>query len=103
MGQPQRDRGQAGRAVKLLQAPGPQSHTQPSLGMLSRKLISSLSQCQSQEVPCEEQVPQPLLRPDSSLLGPTGIFLILIFTHWTLSRKKDLNQPADSVPLKATV
>lgn len=32
-----------------------------------------------------------------------GIFLILIFTHWTLSRKKDLNQPADSVPLKATV
>ncbi|XP_032140033.1 cadherin-16 [Sapajus apella] len=32
-----------------------------------------------------------------------GIFLILIFTHWTLSRKKDLDPPADSVPLKATV
>ncbi|XP_078213505.1 cadherin-16 isoform X2 [Callithrix jacchus] len=32
-----------------------------------------------------------------------GIFLILIFTHWTLSRKKDLDQPADSVPLKATI
>ncbi|XP_032013466.1 cadherin-16 isoform X3 [Hylobates moloch] len=32
-----------------------------------------------------------------------GIFLILIFTHWTMSRKKDPDQPADSVPLKATV
>ncbi|XP_012323702.2 cadherin-16 isoform X3 [Aotus nancymaae] len=36
-------------------------------------------------------------------LAAIGIFLILIFTHWTLSRKKDLDQPADSVPLKATV
>ncbi|PNJ61137.1 CDH16 isoform 3 [Pongo abelii] len=32
-----------------------------------------------------------------------GIFLILIFTHWTMSRKKDPDQPADSVPLKGTV
>ncbi|XP_054435050.1 cadherin-16 isoform X2 [Pteronotus mesoamericanus] len=32
-----------------------------------------------------------------------GIFLILIFTHLTLARKKDLDQPADSVPLKAAV
>ncbi|XP_039078269.1 cadherin-16 isoform X1 [Hyaena hyaena] len=32
-----------------------------------------------------------------------GIFLILIFTHLTLARKKDLDQPVDSVPLKAVV
>ncbi|XP_066205476.1 cadherin-16 [Saccopteryx leptura] len=32
-----------------------------------------------------------------------GIFLILIFTHLTLARKKDLDQPADGVPLKAAV
>ncbi|XP_033263545.2 cadherin-16 isoform X4 [Orcinus orca] len=32
-----------------------------------------------------------------------GIFLILIFTHLTLARKKDLDQPVDSVPLKAAV
>ncbi|KAF6076888.1 cadherin 16 [Phyllostomus discolor] len=32
-----------------------------------------------------------------------GIFLILIFTHLTLARKKDLDQPGDSVPLKAAV
>ncbi|XP_021559731.1 cadherin-16 isoform X2 [Neomonachus schauinslandi] len=32
-----------------------------------------------------------------------GIFLILIFTHLTLARKKDLNQPVDSMPLKAAV
>nr|XP_005896634.1 PREDICTED: cadherin-16 isoform X3 [Bos mutus] len=32
-----------------------------------------------------------------------GIFLILIFTHLTLARKKDLDQPVDSVPLKVAV
>ncbi|XP_016069056.1 PREDICTED: cadherin-16 [Miniopterus natalensis] len=32
-----------------------------------------------------------------------GILLILIFTHLTLARKKDLDQPVDSVPLKAAV
>ncbi|KAM5207703.1 cadherin-16 isoform 1-T2 [Hipposideros larvatus] len=32
-----------------------------------------------------------------------GIFLILIFTHLTLARKKDLDQPVDSVPLKAAI
>ncbi|XP_032470664.1 cadherin-16 [Phocoena sinus] len=32
-----------------------------------------------------------------------GIFLILVFTHLTLARKKDLDQPVDSVPLKAAV
>ncbi|NIG58975.1 cadherin-16 isoform 1 [Pontoporia blainvillei] len=32
-----------------------------------------------------------------------GIFLILTFTHLTLTRKKDLDQPVDSVPLKAAV
>nr|KAF6285348.1 cadherin 16 [Myotis myotis] len=41
------------------------------------------------------------------ILGGTllaiGIFLVLIFTHLTLARKKDLDQPADSVPLKAAV
>ncbi|XP_022439232.1 cadherin-16 isoform X2 [Delphinapterus leucas] len=32
-----------------------------------------------------------------------GIFLILVFTHLTLARKKDLDQPVDSVPLKAAL
>uniref|UniRef100_A0A7N5KMN8 Cadherin 16 n=1 Tax=Ailuropoda melanoleuca TaxID=9646 RepID=A0A7N5KMN8_AILME len=32
-----------------------------------------------------------------------GIFLIFIFTHLTLARKKDLDQPVESVPLKAAV
>nr|XP_031314169.1 cadherin-16 isoform X3 [Camelus dromedarius] len=32
-----------------------------------------------------------------------GIFLILIFTHLTLARKKELDQPVDSVPLKVAV
>ncbi|KAM4801612.1 cadherin-16 isoform X4 [Urocitellus parryii] len=32
-----------------------------------------------------------------------GFFLILIFTHLALARKKDLDQPADSVPLKPAV
>ncbi|XDC81812.1 hypothetical protein R6Z07F_012985 [Ovis aries] len=32
-----------------------------------------------------------------------GIFLILIFTHLTLARKKDLDQPVDNVPLKVAV
>nr|XP_012598130.1 cadherin-16 isoform X2 [Microcebus murinus] len=32
-----------------------------------------------------------------------GFLLILIFTHLTLARKKDLDQPVDSVPLKAAV
>ncbi|XP_029781084.1 cadherin-16 [Suricata suricatta] len=32
-----------------------------------------------------------------------GIFLILIFTHLTLARKKHLDHPVDSVPLKAVV
>lgn len=45
----------------------------------------------------------PVLRADPSLSGPSGIFLILIFTHLTLARKKDLDQPVDSVPLKAAV
>nr|XP_019610931.1 PREDICTED: cadherin-16 [Rhinolophus sinicus] len=36
-------------------------------------------------------------------LTAIGIFLILIFTHLTLARKKDLDQPVDSVPLKAAV
>lgn len=39
----------------------------------------------------------------ASFLGSSGIFLILIFTHLTLARKKDLDQPVDSVPLKAAV
>ncbi|KAM5262846.1 cadherin-16 [Ctenodactylus gundi] len=33
-------------------------------------------------------------------LAVIGFFLILIFTHLALARKKDLDQPADSVPLK---
>ncbi|XP_023618914.1 cadherin-16 isoform X2 [Myotis lucifugus] len=41
------------------------------------------------------------------ILGGTllaiGIFLVLIFTHLSLARKKDPDQPADSVPLKAAV
>ncbi|KAM9607920.1 cadherin-16 isoform 2-T2 [Trichechus inunguis] len=36
-------------------------------------------------------------------LAAIGFFLILIFTHLALSRKKDLDQPADSVPLRAAV
>ncbi|XP_042636802.1 cadherin-16 [Orycteropus afer afer] len=36
-------------------------------------------------------------------LAAIGFFLILIFTHLALSRKKDLDQPVDSVPLKAAV
>ncbi|XP_062967410.1 cadherin-16 [Cynocephalus volans] len=36
-------------------------------------------------------------------LAAIGFFLILIFTHLALVRKKDLDQPADSVPLKAAV
>ncbi|XP_008700726.2 cadherin-16 isoform X4 [Ursus maritimus] len=32
-----------------------------------------------------------------------GIFLIFIFTHLTLARKKDLDQPVESVPLKVAV
>lgn len=32
-----------------------------------------------------------------------GFFPLLIFTHLTLGRKKDLDQPADSVILKAAV
>uniref|UniRef100_A0A8C8ZLI8 Cadherin 16 n=1 Tax=Prolemur simus TaxID=1328070 RepID=A0A8C8ZLI8_PROSS len=36
-------------------------------------------------------------------LAAIGFFLILIFTHLALARKKDLDQPADSVPLKAAV
>ncbi|XP_017656887.1 cadherin-16 [Nannospalax galili] len=42
------------------------------------------------------------IRVDSSLLGSLGFILILVFTHLALARKKDLDQPADSVPLKAT-
>ncbi|XP_036753792.2 cadherin-16 isoform X2 [Manis pentadactyla] len=38
-----------------------------------------------------------------STLIAIGIFLILIFTHLTLARKKDLDQPVDSIPLKAAV
>nr|KAF6409302.1 cadherin 16 [Rousettus aegyptiacus] len=38
-----------------------------------------------------------------STLMAIGIFLILIFTHLALSRKKDLDQPVDSVPLKAAI
>lgn len=34
-------------------------------------------------------------------LAAIGFFLILIFTHLALARKKDLDAPADSVPLKA--
>ena len=45
----------------------------------------------------------PFLRGDLSLSGSSGIFLILIFTHLTLARKKDLDQPVDSVPLKVAV
>lgn len=30
--------------------------------------------------------------------GSSGIFLILIFTHLTLARKKDLDQPVNNVP-----
>nr|XP_020030142.1 cadherin-16 [Castor canadensis] len=36
-------------------------------------------------------------------LAAIGFFLILIFAHLTLARKKDLDQPADSMPLKAAV
>ncbi|XP_037672394.1 LOW QUALITY PROTEIN: cadherin-16 [Choloepus didactylus] len=36
-------------------------------------------------------------------LAAIGVFLILIFTHLTLARKKDPEQPVDSVPLRATV
>ncbi|KAM4833703.1 cadherin-16 isoform 1-T2 [Thomomys bottae] len=36
-------------------------------------------------------------------LAAIGFFLILIFTHLALARKKDLDQPADSMPLKAAV
>ncbi|XP_069312497.1 cadherin-16 isoform X3 [Eulemur rufifrons] len=36
-------------------------------------------------------------------LAAIGFFLILIFTHLALARKKDLDQPVDSVPLKAAV
>ncbi|XP_014446053.1 cadherin-16 isoform X2 [Tupaia chinensis] len=36
-------------------------------------------------------------------LAAIGFFLILIFTHLALARKKDLDQPADSMPLKDTV
>ncbi|XP_008048832.1 cadherin-16 isoform X2 [Carlito syrichta] len=36
-------------------------------------------------------------------LAAIGFFLILIFTHLALARKKHLDQPADSVPLKTTV
>ncbi|KAG3257116.1 cadherin 16, transcript variant X1 [Ictidomys tridecemlineatus] len=36
-------------------------------------------------------------------LAAIGFFLILIFTHLALARKKDLDQPADSVPLKPAV
>ncbi|XP_049719802.1 cadherin-16 isoform X3 [Elephas maximus indicus] len=36
-------------------------------------------------------------------LAAIGFFLILIFTHLALSRKKDLDQPVDSVPLKVAV
>ncbi|KAM6222364.1 cadherin-16 isoform 1-T1 [Rhynchocyon petersi] len=36
-------------------------------------------------------------------LAAIGFFLILIFTHLALARKKDLDQPVDSVPLKTAV
>ncbi|XP_003799462.1 cadherin-16 isoform X2 [Otolemur garnettii] len=36
-------------------------------------------------------------------LAVIGLFLILIFTHLSLARKKDLDQPADSMPLKAAI
>ncbi|XP_053459561.1 cadherin-16 [Nycticebus coucang] len=36
-------------------------------------------------------------------LAGIGLFLILIFSYLSLARKKDLDQPADSVPLKAAV
>ncbi|KAL1784095.1 cadherin-16 isoform X1 [Sigmodon hispidus] len=36
-------------------------------------------------------------------LAAIGFILILVFTHLALARKKDLDQPADSVPLKAAV
>lgn len=36
-------------------------------------------------------------------LAAIGFFLILIFTHLALARKKDLDQPADSMPLKVAV
>ncbi|XP_006863699.1 PREDICTED: cadherin-16 [Chrysochloris asiatica] len=36
-------------------------------------------------------------------LAVIGFLLILIFTHLALSRKKDLDQPADSVPMKSVV
>ncbi|XP_076694983.2 cadherin-16 isoform X4 [Callospermophilus lateralis] len=36
-------------------------------------------------------------------LAAIGFFLILIFTHLALARKKDLDQPADSVPLKPAI
>lgn len=62
-----------------------------------------VNQYQQQGVPSDGQVPWPLLRAHPSFSGPSGIFLILIFTHLTLARKKDLDQPVDSVPLKAAV
>ncbi|XP_038168810.1 cadherin-16 isoform X2 [Arvicola amphibius] len=36
-------------------------------------------------------------------LAAIGFILMLVFTHLALARKKDLGQPADSVPLKAAV
>ncbi|XP_057610039.1 cadherin-16 isoform X4 [Chionomys nivalis] len=36
-------------------------------------------------------------------LAAIGFILILVFTHLALARKKDLDQPADSVPLKAAM
>nr|XP_044998216.1 cadherin-16 isoform X1 [Jaculus jaculus] len=36
-------------------------------------------------------------------LAAIGFFLILIFTHLAMARKKDLDQPADSMPLKTAV
>ncbi|KFO19962.1 Cadherin-16 [Fukomys damarensis] len=36
-------------------------------------------------------------------LAAIGFFLILIFTHLALARKKDLDQPADSMPLKVAI
>ncbi|XP_055477392.1 cadherin-16 [Psammomys obesus] len=36
-------------------------------------------------------------------LAAIGFILILVFTHLALARKKDLDQPADSMPLKAAV
>lgn len=44
-----------------------------------------------------------MLRAYPFFSGPSGFILILVFTHLALARKKDLDQPADSVPLKAAV